>query len=151
MSKYDRKQLTPGRCSFEIRDMDPNYISKASARVMLKACFMVIDQTGNKGMIWDYYPDNLNWKVEQLIESLGKSIADVPRENGKLVRPDLLIGLTGECTIKIENSKNPAYPDDQERIDRFLKAVIEEEPAPYVSKVDGTVLTDDLFDDEIPF
>ena len=140
-----REPLKPGRGTYEIKEVDLHYVSKSSGNKMKKVSLFVTDMDGNRGMIWEYFGDKMLWKWITLLDGLAEKgdFSPYMESYGDI------IGLVGDCTIKIEKSTNPAYPDDSERIDKFL---------PYTKKASklkahlATLDTGNTFhDDEIPF
>lgn len=145
LDKPKREPLKPGRGTYEIKEVDLHYVSKSSGKTIKKVSLFVTDMDGNRGMIWEYYGEKQLWKWISLLDGIAEKDSLSPYMNDC----SALIGLVGDCTIKIEKSTNPAYPNDSERIDKFL---------PYTKKASklkahlATLDTGNTFhDDDIPF
>ncbi len=138
----DREPLKAGKATFEIRDIDLEYVSKTSGNTMKRISLMVTDHSGNRGMIWEYYTEKMLWKWIDLLNAIDEKDSISPY----LKSYNNIITKTGECIVKLEKSTNPAYPAESPRVDKYVPYNNKE--AKFKAEVELCELE---FNDDIPF
>lgn len=137
-----RRRLFPnGIYDFEIvKAMDKT--SKAGNE-MIETMVKVFDSSGDSTMVFDYLMDTetMAFKLKHCCESIGIL---AKYESGELVSGDFVTGV-GKLKLKIQKSKDPAYPEDKNVIEDYLVPKSAEEKK-QLEKNHGIKL-----DDSIPF
>jgi hypothetical protein len=106
-----KAKLKEGPASFKIIDAsdkdeyDLPLKTRDGKNSMLKVVLSITDCAGSKGVLYDYFPANLGWKIRALLKSVNRSTWV---SSGQLA-PSELKNLYGHCILKSDAS--PEYPD----------------------------------------
>jgi hypothetical protein len=113
ISEDEPKQtkLKEGAASFKVIDAndtdDKGFQLKTrdGKNSMMRVVLGVKDSYGGSGIMYDYFPANLGWKIRAFLKSVNRSTW---ASNGQL-SPSELKNLQGLCILKSDSS--PDYPD----------------------------------------
>lgn len=138
----ERPQLSVGKANFEIVGAE-DAVSK-SGNEMIKLSVKVWDKDGNSGVLFDYLPCNVAFKIRSLCLAIGKPDWYAPDFD---LQAQMLVGQCGDCGLAIEKSQDPQYPD-RIKIKAYYEA---DEGAAKIDKSTKAVSSTADFDDDIPF
>lgn len=132
--KKQRGVLTPGPANFEILEA-ADTVSKSSGNPMIKLQLRVWDKDGREGIIFDYLTSNAQWKIKNLLESIGC----IDLYGSGEIDPGALVGSGGNAIIFIEKDRTGQYGDSVKIRDYVIKPQNKETTTALAS------------DDDIPF
>lgn len=106
MSSAPRKELVPGKAKFRVIRAEEKISKSGNQMVELKHLVTDVNQT--EGEIYDYLvaTPNAAFKIRHFWKACGKGSQ---YETGQ-TPAELCLNQTGECMIKLEKSRDPAYP-----------------------------------------
>lgn len=134
-------KLKVGICSFEILKAEDHKTEAGNESI--KLIVKVYDIEGNEATVFEYIGQNAQWKLKQLLSSIGKN--DLYKSGD--INPSDLEGGSGKCLVYLNKDRSGQFKDSF-KIKEYYPDETGSNKAP-VKKAELPVPTPD--DDDIPF